>query len=106
MVHNGRPVLGAYKSAAGDEAFLGMMDSGTTVASLKVKLQETTGIKVGWQVLLLGAPPDQPKRKLFGFNGEKHVGVVCCWFGCSKKHMIICIIIYVHPHLYDFKGSI
>jgi len=45
-----------------------MMDSGTTVASLKEKLQETTGIKVGWQVLLLGAPPGQPKRKQVGFG--------------------------------------
>ena len=38
----------------GDVAFLGMMDSTTTVASLKEKLQETTAIQVGWQVLLLG----------------------------------------------------
>lgn len=53
-----------------------MMDSGTTVASLKEKLQETTGIKVGWQVLLLGAPSGQPKRETGEGLGEKHLLVL------------------------------
>ena len=58
--------MGTTLSAAGDEAFLGMMDSGTTVASLKEKLQETTGIKVGWQVLLLGANIGPTQTKTVG----------------------------------------
>jgi len=55
---------------SGDEAFLGMMDSGTTVASLKEKLQETTGIKVGWQVLLLGGLELDHQQTLAAYAGK------------------------------------
>ena len=56
---------------SGDEAFLGMMDSGTTVASLKEKLQETTGIKVGWQVLLLGGLELDHQQTLAAYSGNR-----------------------------------
>ena len=44
------------------------------MASLKDKLQETTGIKVGWQVLLLGGAPTGP-----GFGRLNILVFVCCW---------------------------
>ncbi len=75
----------------GDVAFLGMMDSTTTVASLKEKLQETTAIQVGWQVLLLGG-----KGGCFATGGNRSVQIR--WVFCLVEvvnHMNAWLFIYI-----------